>query len=172
MKERLQESWFQYLPENQKAQVQLCFDLYERELELNSDLSDYSFIIFPLAKVYEGFLKVYFYNLGLIDDRTYSGTRFRVGRSLNPDISHARRDEYWIYDDVANICGKQLARQLWDTWLKCRNRIFHYFPQNNTVLTLTKVKQYMEEIVDAIDAAIACEIEEKRWEKNTPLLEN
>ena len=60
--------------------------LLEREERLNENLHDYSFVVFPMAKAYEGFLKKLFFDLGLINKRQYQGDRFRVGKSLNPNL--------------------------------------------------------------------------------------
>jgi len=38
---------------------------------------DYSFIVFPIAKAYEGFLKKMFFDLGFITEEDYRGKRFK-----------------------------------------------------------------------------------------------
>ena len=45
---------------------------------------DYSFVVFPTAKAYEGFLKKMFFDLGFITEEDYRGKRFRIGKALNP----------------------------------------------------------------------------------------
>lgn len=153
-----QEPWFQQLDEDHKVQVQLSFDLFERENVLQSNLADYSFIIFPAAKAYEGFLKSYFLKLGLINEQMYRGTRFRIGRALNPDIRGSQKDESWIYDDVEQWCGTSIARQLWEAWLECRNRVFHFYPERNQTISLKKSELYLIQLTEAMKAAVECKI--------------
>lgn len=152
--------WVSLLPSNQQDLVLLAVHLYIRERELNSNLDDYSYIIFPMAKAYEGFLKLYFYELHLIDKRTYEGRRFRIGRALNPDIRKSQRDEYWLYDDIAQQCGHELARMLWDTWIECRNQVFHYFPNKNKTILFQDVAKYLLMISESITKAYNCKNED------------
>jgi hypothetical protein len=53
-------------------------------------ISDYSFIVAPAAKAYEGYLKEFFFRIGLIDKYTYQSDRFRVGKTLNPSLRFKR----------------------------------------------------------------------------------
>jgi hypothetical protein len=150
------ETWFIYLDSKQQQLVELSFQLLEREQQLNSNFSDYAFMVFPMAKAYEGFLKNYFYDLALIDTSAYEGRRFRVGRALNPDISRNQRDEFWLFDDLEHLCGTSLARALWETWLECRNRVFHYFPKSEQALTLARAEEYLGRLESVMAEAIAC----------------
>lgn len=157
-----QESWFSYLSEMQQELALLSIHLYERELELRSNLVDYSFILFSLSKTYEGFLKKYLYEMNVIDKKVYEGRRFRIGRALNPDISHKHRDDYWLYDDVAKRCGEDVARELWDAWLECRNQVFHFFPKDGVTLRLDQVEQRMQQLFQAMRTAVACRRKNQR----------
>lgn len=141
--------WYQYLDKCQEELVRVSFSLLEKK-ESFSDLNDFSFIVFPMSKAYEGFLKKVFYDLGLISKDTYEGRHFRIGRALNPDIRQDQRDEFWLYDDVAFKFGQDEARQLWDTWLTCRNRIFHYFSDCSQFLTFTEAEERVKMIADAM----------------------
>ena len=47
---------------------------------------DYAFVVFSLAKAYEGFLKRVFLDMKMIDRRQYFGEYFRIGRALNPSL--------------------------------------------------------------------------------------
>lgn len=152
------EAWFQDLEEDLKKQIILSYELYDREIELQSKLSDYSFIIFPTAKAYEGFLKAYFFKLGLISLHTYEGTRFRIGKSLNPDIHPSRQSDDWVYGDLNHMCGPDTAKLLWQTWLECRNRVFHYYIRKEHSLSLTAAKNKLDQLIEAIKAAYSCEI--------------
>jgi hypothetical protein len=130
--------------------------LYNREKHNHQMLSDYSFIVFPAAKAYEGFLKDYLLKTGLLSQETYQSRRFRIGRALNPDVPQNQRDEFWLYDDLAHSCGKDVARQLWDTWLECRNHVFHFFPGEKSTLSLEKAGQHLAQIENSIVLATQC----------------
>ncbi len=148
--------WFLFLSQWQRQQVMLAFKLYNREENSQDYLVDYSYILFPMMKSYEGFLKKYLYDVGLIDQDTYEGTRFRIGRALNPDVSIHQRDKYWLYDDIVRNCGETTARHMWQTWLKCRNRVFHFFPKEKAALELAEVKERLDMAVKAMDLAVTC----------------
>lgn len=142
-------AWYQYLDECQKGLVDVSLALIGKQAQL-SDLQDFSFIVFSMAKTYEGFLKKVFFDLGLINKQTYEGRRFRIGRALNPDIRNHQRDEDWLFDDVARQFGEPLARQLWDTWLICRNHVFHYFGDCKQVLSFEQAVDRVEMIIDSM----------------------
>lgn len=141
--------WYQYLDECQKELVVVSFSLLNKQ-EALADLKDYSFIVFSMSKAYEGFLKKVFFDLYLINKETYEGRRFRIGRALNPDIRANQRDEDWLYDDVANKFGKETARQLWDTWLVCRNRVFHYFSDCTQFLSFDEAAERVKMMEEAM----------------------
>lgn len=144
-----QANWYQYLDVYQQELVEVSFSLVQKKNAL-ADLKDFSFIVFPMAKAYEGFLKKVFHDLGLISQETYQGRRFRIGRALNPDIRNHQRDEDWLYDDVEAKFGKEVARQLWDTWLLCRNRVFHYFTSEKSSLNFDEALKKIEMLIDSM----------------------
>lgn len=154
----LSASWYQNLPRAQQQLIRLSLELLDREKRLKTKWSDYSFILFPISKAYEGFLKEFLYQRGLISYSTFVGRRFRVGRSLNPDISRHHQDEWWLYDDVARMCGAGMARQLWDAWIECRNHIFHYFPEAQLEHSLTEIEKKVLLLIDLMAHASECEI--------------
>jgi len=141
--------WYQYLDECQKKLVAVSFSLLNKK-EVLSDLEDYSFIVFSMSKAYEGFLKKVFFDLYLINKETYEGRRFRIGRALNPDIRANQRDADWLYDNVATKFGKETARQLWDTWLVCRNRVFHYFSDCTQFLSFDEATERVKMMEEAM----------------------
>jgi hypothetical protein len=114
---------------------------------------DYSFIVFPAAKAYEGFLKKIFLDLGFITQEDYFGKHFRIGRSLNPSLpKDVRRVE--VYEKIVNHCGgHELADNLWETWSVCRNLTFHWFPDEKNSITLTEAITRVNMILNAFDAA-------------------
>ncbi len=154
--------WFLYLEPLQQKLVKHALELYRRELTLDSNLPDYSFLVFTLSKAYEGFLKKYLRDLELISVKVYEGRKFRIGRALNPDVHTNHRDQYWLYDDLAQVCGPELARQLWETWLQCRNRVFHYFPNDPNIIDLETAEKFLLMLISAMEKAVACKISLKK----------
>jgi len=148
--------WFQYLGNYQQNLVVTSYTLLRREKQNPSGFGDYSFIIFSMAKAYEGFLKNFLFDLGLISQRVYEGKRFRIGRALNPDIYERHRDEHWLFDDVVKICGKDTADTFWKTWLTCRNRVFHFFPKEKGVISFLQAEKRLEMMREAMNKAMNC----------------
>lgn len=97
-------------------------------------ISDYSFLVAPIAKAYEGYLKDFFLKVGLIDHNTYKSDRFRVGKALNPSLRYKR---FSIFQKLAKLDdrGEELAEILWDAWKEGRNETLHFFPHNLKKLT-------------------------------------
>jgi hypothetical protein len=91
--------------------------------------TDFSYLVFPFAKLYEGFLKKLFRDTGIISDRDYKSDHFRIGKVLSPNIARilGPRSAYTLISDKF---GDQLAARLWHTWKDGRNMVFHYFPHN------------------------------------------
>lgn len=156
-----QSNWFGLFEPEQQRAITLAFELLEREQQAQTQFSDYSFIIFPIAKAYEGFLKLFLYEMGLISKEVYIGRHFRIGRALNPDISINQRDQWWLYDDVVRLCGEEIARKLWQAWLSCRNHVFHYFPDAQNELTLTQVEKKMRLLVEVFESAWKCDLKRR-----------
>ena len=112
-------------------------------------INDYSFVVAPAAKAYEGYLKDFFFDLEIIDENSYHSDRFRVGKTLNPSLRYKR---YSIYRKLADLHndGEQLAEKLWSAWKQGRNEIFHYFPDNVKKLTKTEAEDRITLILQAI----------------------
>lgn len=159
MRHILDDTWFSFLNDRHKSLVRTAVSLYEREFELKSDLEDYSFIVFPMSKAYEGFLKRSFYDLKLIDKKTFEGKRFRIGKALNPDVHEDQRDKYWLFDDLEKICGAEMARELWETWLECRNRVFHFFVNDNNTVSLEDAGNKLLKLNNAMKYLVECQID-------------
>jgi len=112
-------------------------------------INDYSFIVAPAAKAYEGYLKDFFFDLDIIDEYSYHSDRFRVGKTLNPSLRYKR---YSIFKKLADIHenGEKLAEKLWSAWKQGRNEIFHYFPGNVKKLSLADAQDCITLILKAI----------------------
>ena len=157
MRHILQEQWFLSLDKPFQELIGTAIRLCEREKTLNSEFQDYSFIVFPAAKAYEGILKKIFLMLDLIDEKTYYGKRFRIGKALNPDVREQSRDQYWLFDDIERLCSTSVSRELWETWLSSRNRIFHYYPNSAHVINLEQAEEHIIQISNSIQSLIECQ---------------
>lgn len=135
--------------------------------EAAATISDYSFVVFPAAKAYEGFLKLFFWRMHLISDQEYQGRGWRVGRSFNPDIPRRFRDDDWIYDDVQQLCNPELAGHLWQMWLDGRNHLFHFFPRDRYVLNLEQAAGLVSRIEAVMEEALACETKKNQPRRRT-----
>jgi hypothetical protein len=155
-------NWFHFLEAEGQALVLQSIELYERELRLHSTISDYSFVVFPMAKAYEGFLKKFMYSVGMIDKNRYEHRQFRIGRSLNPDVSYHQRDESWLFDDISEMCSPDLARSLWDAWIEARNHLFHYFPDQRYTVSIGQAGALLRMMSDVMEQALACSAQSKQ----------
>src|SRR5438477_11675894 len=50
------------------------------------NFKDYSFLIFPFAKAYEGFLKKLFLDLKFISHLDYISDHYRLGKFMSPNL--------------------------------------------------------------------------------------
>lgn len=121
---------------------------------------DYSFVVFPAAKAYEGYLKKLFLDLGFITEDDYKGKRFRIGKALNPFLEDRYRDNESVYDKLIKFCGghsnkegKELADLLWNAWSNGRNLVFHWFPEDKRAVTFVEAEEKINLIIKAMDVS-------------------
>ncbi|MBI4059172.1 hypothetical protein HY404_02945 [Candidatus Microgenomates bacterium] len=159
MNDITQKPWWSYLETSQQDLLLQSQMLLVNEKVQERHFTDYSFIVFPAAKAYEGFLKKLFFDLGFINEAVYQGDRFRIGKALNPSLEKEWRHES-IYDKLADFCqGSKLPDQLWQAWKNSRNSVFHFWPNHHNLLSLEEAEARVAEIIAAISAAFAeCKI--------------
>jgi hypothetical protein len=157
---RTDSALWNYLPEEIKGLLtdgELLLDLVQKHNDKDG-ISDYSFMVFPFAKAYEGFLKKFLLDSKLIQPEDYYSDDIRIGRILNPKY------EKETVNVFRRICahpkvGANVPRILWDAWKSGRNLVFHYFPHNFRRLSYQEANDLIKEIVHAMETAInLCEL--------------
>jgi hypothetical protein len=133
-----------------EEQCRLINDVQTIKERLQEDhINDYSFMVAPAAKAYEGYLKDFFLKIGIIDDYSYRSDRFRVGKTLNPSLRYKRFSIYQKLIDLDDH-GEELAEKLWNAWKFGRNEIFHYFPGVIKNLDRLEANDRIDIILEAI----------------------
>lgn len=168
MEDLEKKAWWNYLGEDLRELLNQSFLLIEILEGMGADLPggrkefhDYSFVVFPAAKAYEGFLKKLLLDLGFITEEDFSGKHFRIGKALNPSLPRELRRES-VYGKIVAFTGdNSLGDRLWETWKLGRNLIFHWFPNEKNAITLPEAKERLDMIVGTIDQAFKeCKIRE------------
>lgn len=154
-------SWFQFLDEGMRDLAResvLLLDMFER-MDTLTPFHDYSFVVFPMAKAYEGFLKKWFFRNKFIDERAYQSDHFRIGKALNPSLPDHLKTDWYVYDKVDQQCGDpSLAPLLWKAWKEGRNLTFHFFPNHQYFLSLPEARERIGLLTRAMEKAISCPI--------------
>jgi hypothetical protein len=127
------------------------FLVKDSEEHVNEEPTDYSYLVFPFAKMYEGFLKQLFLDLGVIEEGMYYSDRFRIGKALSPNYSQYAGS---VYGQMEKRYGKSLATRLWNMWKEGRNLVFHYFPHNYRALTRAQAIDLVEQLVQTMEEAV------------------
>jgi len=145
---------WQYLsPEQRRLAADGTLLLEDRALHPNERLSDYSYLVFPFSKMYEGFLKQLLLDLHIITEDEYHSDRFRIGKALSPTLAR-RLGKKSAYGQLEVRYGKDLADAAWSTWKYARNLVFHYFPHNYRALTLSDAENLIRTIVETMEETV------------------
>ena len=154
--------WWEYIGEDLQQLLETSFVLFEKVSTWEEKLIDYSFVVFPAAKAYEGFLKKLFLEMGFITKEDYEGKHLRIGKELNPYLPK-KIESAGVYPKLVKFCGgESLANKLWETWKTSRNLTFHYFPNEKNAITLWEAGDRLEMIIAAFDLAFkGCKIEDR-----------
>ena len=151
------EAWYQFLDEGMADLVKQAYSLLDKFKV--PEYHDYSFIVFPMAKAYEGFLKKWFFAGGFINEYQYKSDHFRIGKDLNPSLPARFKNDGYVYDKIVASCpDPHLADTLWLAWKQSRNLTFHYFPHHRYFLTLPEARPRLNQLAAAMTAAISCRI--------------
>jgi hypothetical protein len=137
-----------YLSPNQDSLLSDVESVLDR-LKGFDHISDYSFLVAPISKAYEGYLKDFFLQLKIIDQYSYDSDRFRVGKTLNPSLRYKRFSVFQRLSDLDSQ-GEEIAELLWDAWKHGRNEIFHYFPNSLHNLSRIEAENRISLVLNAI----------------------
>ncbi|QQG44268.1 MAG: hypothetical protein HYW86_05445 [Candidatus Roizmanbacteria bacterium] len=150
-KNSVRNEFWDYLSQNQKDL------LLEGDYLINNVISscpykfkDYSFLVFPYAKAYEGYLKTLFKDIGFISHLDYISDHLRLGKLLSPFLM-VRLGEKSLYKKIINNAGKELAEEIWMTWKGGRNQIFHYFPHNLKSISFEESQKIITQITQTME---------------------
>lgn len=111
---------------------------------------DYSFLIFPFAKAYEGFLKQLFKDVGFISHLDYISDHLRLGKLLSPFLVQKLNGRS-LYEKILSSSSRELAERVWKTWKLGRNEIFHYYPHNLRAVDFNEANRVINEILGTIE---------------------
>ena len=153
--------WWGYVSEDLQelfGESNLLIDIFNNmdlvEAQGVREFHDYSFIVFPAAKGFEGFLKTLFKDMGFISEGEFFSKRFRIGKALNPALERELGARESVYDKLVDFCqGKKLSDELWETWQSGRNSLFHWFPNEKNAVDFTEAKRIVDKILNAMDLA-------------------
>lgn len=138
---------WQYLSQNQKDLIiEGQYLINEVKKDNAYQFKDYSFLVFPFAKAYEGFLKQLFKDIKFISHLDYISDHLRLGKLLAPNLV-GRLGERSLYKKIADKAGKDLADKIWQTWKIGRNQIFHYFPHNLKAISFNQAEEIIKQIL-------------------------
>lgn len=150
MQDVYREFW-QYLSQTQKDLILEGQYLMNDIIKHNAyQFKDYSFLIFPFAKAYEGFLKQLFKDAGMISRLDYISDHLRLGKLMSPNLI-GRLGEKSLYKKIKEKVSSELADKIWDTWKLGRNQIFHYFPHNLKAVSFKEAEKIVGEILRTME---------------------
>lgn len=115
--------------------------------------TDFSYLVFPFSKAYEGFLKKFFLDLDIIQEDEYYGDDIRIGRILNP---YFIRDHERLFERLCkpSVGKEDLVEKMWLAWKKGRNQVFHYFPHNFRRLNYKEALELVDAIIEVMHLAV------------------
>ena len=124
-------------------------DLFENVHNFDN-MSDYSFVLLPIAKVYEGVLKKVLIVIGLTKLADWeSNPNLSVSKYFNP-VGDSRIFE--ALEDKAR--DKSVPHIIYSTYQECRNKIFHYdLHRDDRIKTIKDAEFYKKRIEYAIEKA-------------------
>jgi len=143
---------WQYLTAQQRVLADDgAFLVADCENHKDQEPTDFSYLVFCFAKLYEGFLKDLLLDLDIINRTEYGSNHFRIGRVLNPNLARRLREKS-AYSQLASRFGEHTANQAWQAWKNGRNLVFHYFPKDYRLLRKDQAIATIGQLVEAMEA--------------------
>ncbi len=145
--------FWEYLSQNQKDLI-LEGNFLMNDIIKHTEYSfkDYSFLIFPYAKAYEGYLKKLFLDLGFISHLDYISDHLRLGKLMAPQLIDHLGDRS-LYKKIMQRTTKETADMIWETWKVGRNQVFHYFPHNTRYVSFEEAQSTVNRIIVTMQQA-------------------
>lgn len=133
-------------------------ELYQDNLSIFKDynkteknlhkMTDYSFLVLPIAKVYEGVLKRVLVKSNILQEEDLvENPTINIGGYFNP-VGNQK-----IFDRLKDKArDKTVPHVIYSTYQECRNHIFHYDPyRDNRLKRIEDAEFYSRRILHAID---------------------
>ena len=80
---------------------------------------NFSFVVFPFAKAYEGFLKKAFLGVGFISRLDYISDHFRLGKVLSPNLVE-KLGERSVYKKIPHVKQLSIPQTIFYALLTCQ----------------------------------------------------
>lgn len=125
-------------------------------LQGDIDISDFSYLVFPYGKLYEGFLKKMFLDLNFITPEEYYGNEIRIGKLLSAGTEYTPPHRLSIVKELSSdkVFGTNLTKVMRGIWKNSRNMVFHFFPDNVYSIDLPGAKKRIEETVKCMELVV------------------
>lgn len=125
-------------------------------LKSEDGMQDYSYLVFPWGKLYEGFLKKIFLDLNLITPEDYFGNEVRIGKLLSSGQGNKPPHRLSLIKELSSskVFGESLTKVMRMVWRNSRNTVFHFFPNNVYKLDLETAKKRISEVVKCMDLVV------------------
>ena len=148
-------AFWNYLSQNQKDLILEGQHLMNETIQQEDyHFKDYSFIVFPFAKAYEGFLKQLFKDNGFISHLDYISDHLRLGKLLSPNLINRLGDRS-LFKKIVKAISPEFADKIWQTWKIGRNQVFHYYPHNLKALSFIDAQHIVSQIIQVMEEAYA-----------------
>ena len=145
--------FWQYLTQPQKDLIlEGQYLINEVNKENIYRFKDYSFLVFPFAKAYEGFLKQLFKDVKFISHLDYISDHLRLGKLMSPNLI-GKLGERSLYKKMKEAVSADFADRVWQTWKLGRNQIFHYFPHNLKAISFDEAEKIIGQIILTMEEA-------------------
>lgn len=151
MSEDSYKAFWEYLSQPQKDLILEGQYLMNDVIRHSSyQFKDYSFLVFPFSKAYEGFLKQLFKDIKFISHLDYISDHLRLGKLLSPQLAD-RLGERSLYLKIKDGASEELAIKIWQTWKIARNELFHYYPHNLKALRFENVESIINDMLKVME---------------------